>query len=313
MNATDPRRHSPAAERNRAAILTELLRRLPARGMALEVASGTGQHISHFAAALPGWTWQASDADPGALASITALSQDSGLPNLLPPQHLDLLAAVPMAQDRRRRLVAAAPGPCLLRQPDPHRPLGGLQRADAPRSRHVWRPTGRLVMYGPYRVDGEPLQPGNQAFDADLRQRNPAWGLRWLHEVVAEATGRRPGAGRTHRHAGQQPAAGLRTGRGRQALPGAGRARAGQVFDAPDRQTLLASGRRAGLELPSACRAGTCRRCLIRLTGGSVRYTVDWPGLSAEERAEGWVLPCVACPASDLVVSFRPAACPPAG
>ncbi|MBL8301172.1 MAG: DUF938 domain-containing protein, partial [Ideonella sp.] len=70
--ATDPRRHSAAADRNKGPILTELLRRLPPRGRALEIASGTGQHVVHFAAAMPGWQWQPSDAEPGALASIEA-------------------------------------------------------------------------------------------------------------------------------------------------------------------------------------------------------------------------------------------------
>lgn len=64
---------------------------------------------------------------------------------------------------------------------------------------------------------------------------------------------------------------------------------------------LLQSAAQAGLELKSSCRNGTCRACMRRLRSGHVAYRIDWPGLLAEEKAEGWVLPCVAYPQSDLV------------
>ena len=93
--------HSPAAERNRGPILAELQRLLPAQGLALEIASGTGQHAAHFAAALPQWRWLPSDVDPQALASISARCQ--GLANVLPPLLLDILrtpwAGVPAPLD----------------------------------------------------------------------------------------------------------------------------------------------------------------------------------------------------------------------
>ena len=76
MTAPDARRHSTAAERNCAPIALELQRRLPAQGVMLEVASGSGQHAAHFAALLPAWRWIASDADPAALASIRAWCGD---------------------------------------------------------------------------------------------------------------------------------------------------------------------------------------------------------------------------------------------
>ncbi len=66
--------------------------------------------------------------------------------------------------------------------------------------------------------------------------------------------------------------------------------------------TLLEAARAGGIELRSSCRNGTCRACMARLLEGSVRYVVEWPGLLAEEKAEGWVLPCVAVPTSDLVL-----------
>lgn len=65
-------------------------------------------------------------------------------------------------------------------------------------------------------------------------------------------------------------------------------------------QSLLEASLRGGVSLPSSCRNGTCRTCMCRLLAGEVRYRIDWPGLLAEEKAEGWILPCVALPASDV-------------
>jgi ferredoxin len=76
----------------------------------------------------------------------------------------------------------------------------------------------------------------------------------------------------------------------------------GFEFDAAPGQTLLRAADAAGIELPSSCRNGTCRTCICRLRAGHVRHTVDWPGLSAEEKVEGWILPCVAEPLSDVVL-----------
>jgi ferredoxin len=75
---------------------------------------------------------------------------------------------------------------------------------------------------------------------------------------------------------------------------------AGWRFEAPEDLPLLQSARQAGIEMPSSCRNGTCRACLVRMTHGAVRYRIAWPGLSAEEKAEGDVLPCVAHPCADL-------------
>jgi ferredoxin len=73
-------------------------------------------------------------------------------------------------------------------------------------------------------------------------------------------------------------------------------------FAANADQTVLLSALAAGHELPSSCRNGVCRTCICRLQSGSVTYRMEWPGLSAEEKADGWFLPCVAYPASDLVM-----------
>lgn len=173
----DPRRHSPAAERNGPPILAALQRLLPPAGVLLEIASGTGQHAAFCAAALPGWRWRPSDAQAGALASIAVWC--AGLPNVAAPLRLDVLDAqwpgVPAAVDAIycANMVHIAPWAC----------TAGLMQGAA---RHL-APQGLLLTYGPYLVDGEPTAPSNLAFDADLRARNPAWGLRRLADVAGVA------------------------------------------------------------------------------------------------------------------------------
>ena len=173
----DPRRHSPAAERNQWPILAELQRVLPAQGLLLEIASGTGQHAAFCSAGLPGWQWQPSDFEAEALPSIRAWC--AGLPNVRPPLRLDVLqspwAGVPAQVDAIfcANLIHIAPWAC----------CPALMQGAA---RHL-APQGLLVTYGPYLEDDVPTAPGNQAFDADLRARNPAWGLRRREDVQAQA------------------------------------------------------------------------------------------------------------------------------
>jgi ferredoxin len=78
----------------------------------------------------------------------------------------------------------------------------------------------------------------------------------------------------------------------------------GRQFDAPARLPLLVAAEHAGLAPLSSCRNGTCRTCICLLHSGQVRYRIEWPGVSAEEKAEGWILPCVAYPASDVVLQW---------
>lgn len=75
-----------------------------------------------------------------------------------------------------------------------------------------------------------------------------------------------------------------------------------QQFDALPHQSLLISMEQGGIDWPSSCRNGTCRTCLGRLKSGEVRYEIEWPGLSSEEKEDGYVLPCVAYPCSDVVL-----------
>ncbi|AZG15852.1 2Fe-2S iron-sulfur cluster-binding protein [Cupriavidus pauculus] len=78
----------------------------------------------------------------------------------------------------------------------------------------------------------------------------------------------------------------------------------GAGFAAPASLSLLEAALLEGLPLPSSCRNGACRACMSRLHAGSVRYRIDWPGLSLDEKEDGFILPCVACPTSDVV--FEP-------
>ncbi len=173
----DLRKHSAPADRNKEPIVAELLRLLPPQGELLEIASGTGQHAAFGAAALPGWQWLPTDANPRALSSIKAWCE--GLPNVRPALHLDVMASawpgVPANVDAMlcANLLHIAPWAA----------CGGLMRGAG---RHL-SAQGLLVLYGPYVVDGEATVPSNLAFDADLRGRNPDWGLRRLADVLALA------------------------------------------------------------------------------------------------------------------------------
>jgi ferredoxin len=73
-------------------------------------------------------------------------------------------------------------------------------------------------------------------------------------------------------------------------------------FDTESELTLLQSADAAGIELPSSCRNGTCRTCICKLSAGEIRYRIEWPGVSADEKAEGWILPCVAEPLDDVTL-----------
>jgi ferredoxin len=76
----------------------------------------------------------------------------------------------------------------------------------------------------------------------------------------------------------------------------------GLRFTADGTQALVLAAQAAGIRLPSSCRNGTCRTCMCRLVAGRIVYRIEWPGLSAEEKQEGWILPCVAYACSDLCI-----------
>lgn len=179
--------HSPAAERNQGPILGVLRSLLGDQGRALEIASGTGQHAAHFAAALPGWHWQPTDVSDAGFDAIRGWALQAGATNVAAPRRLDVLDApwpsdgAPFAQPfdliYTANLLHISPWPC----------CAGLMQGAA---RHL-APHGRLVVYGPFIEAEVPTAPSNLAFDADLRRRDAAWGLRALDEVrrTAQATG----------------------------------------------------------------------------------------------------------------------------
>jgi len=173
----DPRRSAPHVARNAGPIAEILERVLPGRGLALEIASGTGEHVLHFARAFPKLLWQPSDPDPGAVRSIEAWSKDAGLFNLLPAIALDARAAEwPVAQADAVlciNMVHISPWAATLGL---MRGAGRLLKAGAP-----------LYLYGAYRQAGVETAPSNEAFDENLRARDSRWGLRDLAEVIAEA------------------------------------------------------------------------------------------------------------------------------
>jgi Protein of unknown function (DUF938) len=171
------RRNSPAAERNRGPILAELLRLLPREGVALEIASGTGQHAAHFAAALPAWRWWPSDGDARSAASIASWCE--GLANVQAPLHLDVLADHWKDAPQEVDAIFCAN----LLHISPWSTCAALMRGAA---RHL-SAQRLLLLYGPFIVEGETTAPSNLAFDADLRARDAQWGLRRLSDITAQA------------------------------------------------------------------------------------------------------------------------------
>lgn len=168
--------HAPATARNRDPILEVLRRVLPPTGLVLEVASGSGEHAAWFAPRLPGLTWQPSDADAVARESIEAWRGAAATPNLLPPLDLDV-RRWPWPVERADAVVAIN-----MIHISPWQSTEGLLRGAAA----LLDPGAPLVLYGPFRREGRHTAPSNEAFDADLRTRDPAWGVRDL-EAVAEA------------------------------------------------------------------------------------------------------------------------------
>lgn len=169
--------HSPAADRNAAPILDVLRRVLPARGVVLEIASGTGQHAVHMARALPAITWQPTDPDPSARDSIAAHVTDAALPNLRPPLALDVTAPWPVSTADAIvcvNMLHISPWTAALAL------FAGAAR--------VLPAGGVLYTYGPYLIDGA-TAASNLEFDRSLRSRDPSWGVREVRDLEVAATG----------------------------------------------------------------------------------------------------------------------------
>jgi SAM-dependent methyltransferase len=169
---------SAAAERNKEPILAVLASVLPRTGRVLEIASGTGQHVLHFAAALPTLDWQPSEATRAGCEALAVRLAAAGLPNVLAPLVVDVErppwpVAGPLDAVVCINMIHIAPYPATSAL------LAG--------ARALLREGGLLVLYGPFREGGRHTAASNEAFDASLRERNPAWGVRDLGEVGALA------------------------------------------------------------------------------------------------------------------------------
>jgi hypothetical protein len=184
MTLPDLRRFAPAAARNRDPILMALRPLLPERGLVLEVASGSGEHAVHLAAALPRLVFQPSDPQPEARDSIDAWAAASGLENLRPALAID--AAAPGWP-----ITGADAVLCInMIHIAPWAATEGLVRGAA-----AILPAGApLILYGPYRRGGAHTAPSNAEFDASLRAQDPSWGVRDLEAVAALASGHGFGA-----------------------------------------------------------------------------------------------------------------------
>jgi hypothetical protein len=170
---------SPSAERNKAPIAEVLRRVLPESGCILEISSGTGQHIVHFARVMPSLVWQPTECDADCLRSISAWSAIERLANVKPPIALDVHDEIwPIGQ------VDAAV--CInMIHIAPSSATNALLRGAS----RILNAGAALVLYGPFRQDGQHTSTSNVAFDQHLRTQNPGWGVRNL-EDVAETAGK---------------------------------------------------------------------------------------------------------------------------
>lgn len=173
------KRYAPATERNREPIAEVLARELPAQGLVLEVASGTGEHAVFFASRFPALEWQPSDPDPEALASVAAYRAEYSGHNLRAPVLLD--AAAPSSW----LVQEAAAILCInMVHISPWEATEGLFAGAA---QILGGKNLPLILYGPYLEQGVETAPSNLAFDASLKARNSRWGLRQAEEVDALA------------------------------------------------------------------------------------------------------------------------------
>ena len=171
--APGDKRHAPATLRNRDAIVAVLRDWLPATGSVLEVASGSGEHALHFAAAFPDMDWQPTDPDPAGLTSIAAYRVDAGLANIAPPIALDAASDV-WPLDRADAILCIN----MVHISEWAATVGLFTQGSK-----LLQKGAPLVLYGPYFRKGHPTAPSNAAFDESLKARNSEWGVRWLEEV----------------------------------------------------------------------------------------------------------------------------------
>ena len=173
-------RSAPAALRNREPIANVLSDWLPASGTVLELASGTGEHAVHFARRFPNLDWQPSDVHADALASIAAHRVAADLPNILPPITLD--ASSPDWSVERADAVLS------INMVHISAWTAALGLVDG--AARLLSSGAPLILYGPWLQGGVEPAATNLAFDADLKRRDPSWGLRRVEEFAAAAAER---------------------------------------------------------------------------------------------------------------------------
>lgn len=178
--AADGRMSAPSALRNRDAILSVLARVAPERGRALEIASGTGEHVIAFAPETPGLTWQPTDLDPARLASIAAWIAEAEAGNILPPKRMDACAPGWGAAEGPVDLVLLVNLLHLISGAEADILLEEIAAALGP--------GGIALLYGPFLRDGEATSAGDAAFHASLRAQDPAIGYKDVAEVAATLT-----------------------------------------------------------------------------------------------------------------------------
>lgn len=168
---------APSALRNRDLIRAELQRLAPATGRALEIASGTGEHVIRFAAAMPGLDWQPSDPDPSRRASIAAWVAEAGLGNIRAPLDLNASEAGWAARHGPVEMVVLVNLLHLISEAEAATVLSETAKALAP--------GGIFALYGPFLRDGEATSDGDAAFDARLRAQDPEIGYKDVIDVCA--------------------------------------------------------------------------------------------------------------------------------
>jgi len=176
--SSDARLHAPATARNRDVILDVLKRHLPETGSLLEIAAGTGEHAAHMAGHFPGLHWQPTDIDPRHLDSIDAWRSHVGHRNILPARHFNLLEGdwpldhlpAPLAAVMAANLIHISPW--------------AVAEALVSGAGQALAAGGTLYLYGPYKRGNEHTSESNEAFDASLKERDPAWGVRDMEVVM---------------------------------------------------------------------------------------------------------------------------------
>jgi SAM-dependent methyltransferase len=180
LRRMDLRQRSPSTARNRGPILAVLQRVLPPDARVLEIASGSGEHAVFVARAMPGLTWQTSDPDPEARASIAAWIEAEGLANVLAPRSIDVREEIWGVEDDAPFDALVAINMIHI---SPWEATLGLLAGAA----RVLRPGGVLYTYGPYMRDGQHTAPSNAAFDASLKARDSSWGVRDVAQIESAA------------------------------------------------------------------------------------------------------------------------------